>query len=906
MSTVDQGAREQPQLAFDQAVQLHRAGRRDEAAHLYKATLVRQPDHFDALHLLGLIAIQDGRHEEGVATIRQALELNPTFASAHSNLAAGLNALGRFEEALASADEAVALKADFADAHNNRGTALKGLRRFEDALASYDQAIALKPDFREAHSNRGGALQAMGRFESALTDFDKVIALQPDDAEAHASRGNALRGMRRHAEALASYDRAIALGTDRAAVHDNRGHTLFALDRVEDAIAAWGQAIALRPDYVEAHLVRGEAFYQTKRWEEALADADRVIELRPELAAGHLVRGGALSNLGRLAQAIESSEKGIALDPDNAEAYSNCGFLLKRAGRYETALARCERAIELKPDYADAHSNRGIVLQDLGRPEEALLAYEQAIALRPDYAQAWANRGSVLRDMQRPDEALASFDKAIELDTKCAGAHAGRAVVLQEMHRPDEATASHELALSLEPKSPEVRIGRGFWLLACGDLEAGWRDYEWRHKLTEQAIERAYPYPLWLGEEEISGKSIFIHSEQGLGDNIQFCRYLPLLEQRGAKVLFAPPDSLHRLASTVSPTVELVHFDDKLRPFDYHCYLASLPLALGTRLDTVPAAVPYLQAEPERIERWKQRIGETGFKVGICWQGSRRKIDIGRSFPLVEFQRLARIPGVRLISLQKNDGTEQLAALPDGMSVETLGDDYDSGPDAFLDTAAVMMSLDLVITSDTAIAHLAGALARPTWVILKTFPDWRWLLDRPDSPWYPTMRLFRQSVSGDWKGPFRAVERELAALAGSEGCKPAQAASSLVSPIVPISWGELIDKITILEIKSDRVESETARDNVRKELSLLLEVAGTAAGKAAVADLRHRLRRVNEELWEIEDRIRGKEAVGAFDADFIALARSVYKRNDWRGALKRKINRLLGSELVEEKLYTSY
>ena len=903
----EKGSTESLQPMFDRAVRLHREGKRDEAAHLYESILARQPDHFDALHLLGLTAIQAGRPEEGVATIRKAITLNPSFASAHSNLAAGLNTLGQFAEGLASADRAVALKPGFADAENNRGTALKGLGRFEEAIASYDAAISLKGDFSEVHSNRGIALQAMGRFEAALADFEKVIALQPDNREAHRNRGNVLRALKRHAEALGSYEQAISLGLEQAEVHHDRAVLLAGLGRREEALAAWDRAIALQPYYVEARLARSEVLFQMERWKEVLADIDTVIALRPAYPEAYFVRGGALSNLARVSEALESTEKGMALAPDNAEAHSNSGFLLKRLGRYQEALARCDRAIELKPELADAHSNRGIVLHELGRRDEALAAYNQALALKPDHAQAWSNRGSALHDLQRLEEALSCFDKALALDAACVSAYAGRAVVLQEMERPDEAMASHEQAVSLQPKSPEVRFNRGYWLLMSGNFEAGFRDYEWRHKLTEQAIARAYPYPQWLGEQDISGKSIFIHSEQGLGDTLQFCRYLPLLEKRGAKVLFAPLDPLHRLARTVSPTIELVRFDDKLRPFDYHCYLASLPLALGTRLDTVPAAVPYLHAEPEQVARWKQRIGEAGFKIGISWQGSQRKIDFGRSFPLAEFEKLAQIPGVRLISLQKNYGSEQLATLPAGMSVETLGDDYDAGPDAFVDTAAVMMNLDLVITSDTAIAHLAGALARPTWVVLKKNPDWRWMLDRPDSPWYPTMRLFRQTVSGDWKGPFRAIEREIAEMIGGGKDGPAEGATSRASsPTVPISWGELIDKITILEIKSAKVENAAARNNIRNELSRLLDVAGAAADRGTAAELRRKLRLVNEELWEIEDRIRGKEAEGAFDSDFIALARSVYKRNDRRGALKREINALLGSELVEEKLYTSY
>jgi hypothetical protein len=248
-----------------------------------------------------------------------------------------------------------------------------------------------------------------------------------------------------------------------------------------------------------------------------------------------------------------------------------------------------------------------------------------------------------------------------------------------------------------------------------------------------------------------------------LGDTIQFCRYLPLLVKAGAKVLFAPHEKLRRLVSTVSDDIEIVDVDDRDLDFDYHVPLMSLPLAFRTTLESVPSDCPYLFAQPDRVTHWRDRLGSEGFKIGICWQGSRNKIDFGRSFPLSLFEGLSKIEGVRLVSLHRGDGEAQLADLPDGMVVETLGEDFDAGAEAFLDTAAVMHCCDLVITSDTAVAHLAGALGVRTWVALKYVPDWRWMLDREDSPWYPTMRLFRQGSRGDWPSVFDDMTKALLA-----------------------------------------------------------------------------------------------------------------------------------------------
>ena len=335
----------------------------------------------------------------------------------------------------------------------------------------------------------------------------------------------------------------------------------------------------------------------------------------------------------------------------------------------------------------------------------------------------------------------------------------------------------------------------------------------------------------------------------------------------------------------------------------------SLPHRLGTDLASIPNSVPYLRAEDALIARWRERIGEHGFKIGIAWQGNpQAAIDQGRSIPLTEYFALARLPGARLISLQKQDGLDQLTHLSADTKIETLGDDFDSGPDAFIDTAAVMENLDLIITSDTSIAHFAGALGRSTWVALKYVPDWRWLLDREDSPWYPTMRLFRQSERDNWQPVFANMERELRSLLNERKGETNSAHTLRISsnPTVQVSWGEFIDKMTILEIKEARLTSSDAVANVRRELTVLRAVQKIHAKSLRLAHLTKELKAINEALWEIENQIRAKEAARDFDQGFIDLARSVYFHNDKRGKVKRQIDILMNSEIVEEKQYTAY
>jgi hypothetical protein len=355
---------------------------------------------------------------------------------------------------------------------------------------------------------------------------------------------------------------------------------------------------------------------------------------------------------------------------------------------------------------------------------------------------------------------------------------------------------------------------------------------------------------------------------------------------------------------------------------DLHCSLLSVPGAFGTTLATIPGGVPYLAARPATVAAWRRRLTDQQglsssplpprvFRVGVAWQGNPGvPADKGRSIPLKAFAPLCRIPGVRLISLQKGSGTEQLANLPPGMGVETLGVDFDSGPDAFLDTAAVMMHLDLIVTCDTAVAHLAGALGRPVWIVLKHVPDWRWMMDREDSPWYPTACLFRQTRAGDWDEVFTRVEAELARLAANTGGDQARRDLDPVKMkgtlSAPLSVGEFIDRLTILMIKSERMRAPEKLVNVRRELEVLTKARLRSIGSTPeMRELERELKRINEDLWEIEDNIRDCERRADFGPAFIDLARAVYKTNDRRAAVKRRINEVTGSALIEEKSYHS-
>ena len=319
----------------------------------------------------------------------------------------------------------------------------------------------------------------------------------------------------------------------------------------------------------------------------------------------------------------------------------------------------------------------------------------------------------------------------------------------------------------------EFRDGGAFpnaiWNLSLCQLQLGlylegWRSFEWRKLKDIPFGLHGCALPEWNLTSTLTDKHILLHAEQGMGDAIMFSRYVPMVLARAMQVTFEVHPGLVPLLSTLHPGLPVFELGKLTGSYDCHCPLMSLPLAFGTTVETIPARVPYLSAEPERVAHWHERIGNHGFKIGICWKGNPFSgADEGRSMYVSEFAPLAAIPGVRLISLQKGAGTEQLIGLNGRFAVEDLGPEFDAGPGAFLDTAAVMQSLDLVVTVDTAIAHLAGALARPTWIALKVGHDWRWLTERRDSPWYPTVRLYRQTVPGDWPGVMSAMAQDLRA-----------------------------------------------------------------------------------------------------------------------------------------------
>jgi Flp pilus assembly protein TadD len=630
------------------------------------------------------------------------------------------------------------------------------------------------------------------------------------------------------------------------------------------------------------------------RRDEAIKLIDEALRLRPDFAAALCMGGYMLSECGKPEPALRFYRRALELDASLIVAHINAGKLYFGAGRFDEALRSFEAATALAPDNPDAWSSRAGALRELGRLEESLEAARRALSLRDDFPEAAINLGNAFLKLDRPEEALDAYLKASAAAPRSPAALCGQALALRSLGRFSEALRAFEAAEALG--SREAQAGKGCLKLTLGDFEHGLQGYEARW-LKGKSLGEALGarFETWRGPGR-PGERILVLNDHGLGDTIQFFRYLPLMTAAGVDATFVCPPRLRRLLSPKA-NVRIADSPPTGDEFDAQIAISSLPHAFGTRLDTIPAVVPYLAAEPRLREMWARRIGSAGFKIGVAWQGNPDpEADRARSMPLLALAPLAEVGGVRLISLQKGVGEEQLSLLPPSMRVETLGADFDAGPDAFADTAAAMTSLDLIVTCDTSIAHLAGALAAPVWVALKSDAEWRWLTGRADSPWYPTMRLFRQSRRGDWRGVFDAMALEVAALAARRATPP------VIS--CPCSLGELIDKITILRIKAERIREEEKLANVRRELALLEGLAREDGPTGSSIDLlAGQLAAVNARLWDIEDAIRTCEREGDFGPRFVALARSVYGENDVRAALKRAINTLANSALIEEKSY---
>lgn len=532
--------------------------------------------------------------------------------------------------------------------------------------------------------------------------------------------------------------------------------------RLAEAEGLYRRVLADHPRHARAAELLGALAAQTGRNAVALDLLSRAAALDPSSPSVQTNLAESLRRAGKYDEAIAACERAIALDPHQPVAHNNLGVTLAEKGEYERAAGAYRRAIELKADYAEPHSNLASALRESGQYTSAAAAAQRAVDLAPRVAANHNNLGTMLMELGQEAQAAAAYRRAIELDPHYADAWSNLGNALTILGDEPGALAALERATLLDPRAVQFHWNFAVGLLRAGLLDRAWREYEWRWEMPATLPRprarfqpRRFPSSHWDGRP-LSGKTILLHAEQGLGDTIQFCRYAPMTAGRGARVIMEVQPELRRLfANGLFGVDQVFERGEALPPFDEHCPLMSLPLAFRTDARTVPAHVPYLTPDASLVERWRRRVDQsTGKpKVGLCWAGSgTHQDDRNRSIPLAEFAALAACD-VTFHSLQKGPAAAEAAMPPVGLRMVDHATDLTD----FAETAALVSHLDLVVTVDTAVAHLAGAMGKPTWILLSSFPDWRWLMQGADSAWYPSARLFRQEKRRVWRPVLESV-----------------------------------------------------------------------------------------------------------------------------------------------------
>ena len=612
---------------------------------------------------------------------------------------------------------------------------------------------------------RSAELMEQGDFFAAEAELRRAAEAAPD-AGVYNNLGVALARQGKLLEAIDVFGHALRLQPDLADAHRNLALAWSQRGRLAEAEQEFRETLRLTPDSVQAHHELANHLRAVGKLDEAVAHYHEALRLKPDRSETHHDLGLALAELKRAAEARRCYEEALRLNPDFPEAHNNLGVLLEERGSLSEAVTAYRESIRLRPGADDAHNNMGVALAAQRKYEEAVGAYRQALALNPLSALALNNLGNSLRHLGQVDEAISCLRQAIRLRPDYAEAYNNLGIALVQQGRDEEAMGYYNRALCLRPDYPEAHLNRSLNWLGRGDFEQGWTEYEWRWKGKDVNC-RTFRQRRWDGGD-LQGRTVLVYFEQGIGDTLQFIRYARLLKQRGATVLAEVQKPLMRLLGGCPGVDQLIATGETLPEFDLQIPLLSLPGAFQTTLTSIPANVPYLYPDVLLREHWKDRLKErTGFKIGIAWQGNPQyRGDRQRSIALRHFAALARAPGVQLVSLQKGYGAEQASQIADQFSVWELNP-IDEEAGAFMDTAAIMKNLDLVITSDTAIPHLAGALGVPVWMALPFAADWRWLREGEECPWYPTLRLFRQRRPDDWQDVFErmaeALRREVAA-----------------------------------------------------------------------------------------------------------------------------------------------
>jgi len=608
--------------------------------------------------------------------------------------------------------------------------------------------MTLRPQNASAQFLSAIALLKQGNLPAAEAACLEVLKRDPRHADALNLAGLLATQLGQLDEGISRLRRAVAIKPKDAAIHGHLGLALVKRGHDAEAMASFEKSLALNPNSPETVLNYGQLLLHVGRAADALPVFDRLIADKANYAEAHHQRGRVLMELGQLETALSAHEKALGLHPDSPDYLVGIAVALCELGRGAEALPFAEKALRLKPGFDLAMLSRAEIMLSLGQRHESLVAAEEVLRAAPQTRRSRRWLGKLLMALGQPESALlvSTLDCTSDVDDPVA--HINRGTILTALNRLQEALLSYDRALQLKPDHAEARYNRAFTLLALGRFEDGWRDYEYRHLRPKAQSRRKFSLPIWQGREPLENQRLLLHAEQGFGDTIQFARYGLLAAAAGADVILAVQKPLVRLFRDFHPGVLVVAAHEATAEFDLHCPMLSLPLAFGTRLETIPAWPDgYLKAPVAEAARFAARLPKGRRRIGVVWSGSTiHTNDANRSMALARLLPLFQSGDV-WVSLQKEVRAADQPALQASAVYDLTAELAD-----FADTAALIAALDLVIAVDTSVAHLAAALGKPVWLMLPFAPDFRWLLEREDSPWYPGMRLFRQQGLGDWDG----------------------------------------------------------------------------------------------------------------------------------------------------------
>ena len=562
-------------------------------------------------------------------------------------------------------------------------------------------------------------------------------------------------------QSLLYFEKSLVIKPDHVPTLVNFGMALHESKQYQKALEIFSKAIEIDPKAIDAYSSKAVTLRELGQLDEALVVLDQALKIDGSHAESYCNQGLMLQGLGKLDEALISYERALAIKPNYPEVLSNRGIIYKEMRKFPEAIASFFMAIALQNDFADAHSNLGLTFHEIEQYDSALSYFDRAIELKENFSQAHYNRGVTLQKIERIEEAIASYKTAIAIDPHFAQPHNNLGVILHELQNLDQSLIHYDAALKDDPNLPDPLWNRSLVYLTLGRYEEGWRDFESRKKATKAGVllNRQFDSPLWLGKESLEGKTILLVAEQGLGDTLQFCRYVPMVAELGAKVVLEVPKPLENLMKGLEGVSRIIITGQPaLGGYDFHCPLMSLPLAFGTTKETIPNTTPYLKAIPEKVQYWKEKLGpKTKKRVGLVWSGGFRPdqpevwaTNKRRNLPIEKLEILKDIDA-EFYSLQKGEPAEsELIDLQkkswDGPNIINYVDELKD----FTDTAALIENLDLVIAVDTSTAHLAAALNKPTWILNRYDTCWRWFLEQEDSPWYPSLMILRQKERGEW------------------------------------------------------------------------------------------------------------------------------------------------------------